>query len=79
MSNHVISVWIMSNFFSIRQGAEFDLEGLDTTWNDSQAAHRTEEDRIPQFDGADDEKPPTGKSSYTCTQTKQLFCTDIKL
>ncbi|XP_078322604.1 uncharacterized protein LOC111104775 [Crassostrea virginica] len=45
------------------QGAEFDLEGLDTTWNDSQAAHRTEEDRIPQFDGADDEKPPTAKKS----------------
>ncbi|KAK3098309.1 hypothetical protein FSP39_018263 [Pinctada imbricata] len=47
---------------TLGEGEQFDLAGLDSTWNDSQMpAHQVEEDydspTIPQLDGASDEKP----------------------
>lgn len=62
--------------FPIRKCEEFDLEGLDTTWNDSQAVPVSDEegDTIPQFDGANDEKPQPGTSSTdSCTEHINLL------
>lgn len=50
--------------FSKGEELNFDLEGLDTTWNDSQAVDVSDDDedlKIPQFDGANDEKPKPGE------------------